>query len=70
VLTIWVSGGPDLLWRTLFLSSELILYQSDHDDYAYSRGEVAMLGGDGINSSTRVLAARRVWVPMVMPCLI
>jgi hypothetical protein len=47
VLTIWVPGGPDLLWRTPPLSGELIRCQSDHSDYACPRGGVAMSSGDG-----------------------
>jgi hypothetical protein len=30
---------------------------------------VAMSGGDGMDSSTRVSAARRAWVHVVMSCL-
>jgi hypothetical protein len=41
------------------LSDELIRYQSGHNDYAYSRCGVAMSGGDGIDSSIRVPAAKR-----------
>jgi hypothetical protein len=42
VLTIQVPGGPNLSWRTPPLSGELMQYQSHHDDYAYSRSEVAI----------------------------
>jgi hypothetical protein len=52
VLTVWVSGGSDLLWRTLPLSGEFIRCQSDHGDYAYSHGGVVMSGGDEMDSIT------------------
>jgi hypothetical protein len=40
---------------------ELIQCQSDHGDYACSRG-VALLSGVGMNSSTQVPVARHAWV--------
>jgi hypothetical protein len=44
----------------------LIRCQSDHDDYACSCGRVAMSGGDGTDSSTRVLVVRCEWLyPML-----
>jgi hypothetical protein len=42
---------------------KLIRCQSDHGDYAYSRGRVAISGGDVMYSSTRVPIVRRAWVP-------
>jgi hypothetical protein len=70
VLSIQVLGGPDLLCRTLSLLGEFIRCQSDDDDYACFCGGVAMLGGDRIDTSTRVPAARHVWAHVVMPCLV
>jgi hypothetical protein len=52
VLTIRVLGGPNLLWRTLPVSGELIRCQSDHEDYACSHGGVAMSSGNGTDTST------------------
>jgi hypothetical protein len=49
---------------------DLIRCQSDHDDYVYSRGRVAMSGHDGMGSNTRVPVARRVWMHVVTYCLI
>jgi hypothetical protein len=45
---------------------KLIRYQSDYDNYACSRGGVAMSGGDRMGSSTRVPIARHMWAPEVM----
>jgi hypothetical protein len=47
---------------------EIIRCQSDHDDYACSRGEVAMSGGDEMGPCTRVPIAKHVWVPVVTSC--
>jgi hypothetical protein len=52
------------------LSGELIPCQSDHDDYVYSHGGVAMSGSDGTDCSTRVSVVGHVWVPMVMSYLV
>jgi hypothetical protein len=46
------TGRPDVLWRTPHLLAELIRCLSDHGNYACSHGGVAMLGGDGMDSST------------------
>jgi hypothetical protein len=70
VLTIQVTGGQYLLWRTVVLSGELIPCQSNHDDYVYSHGGVTMLGSDGTDCSTRVSVVGHVWVPIVMSCLV
>jgi hypothetical protein len=70
VLIVRVSGEPDLLWRTSFLSGEFIRCQSDHSDYVYSRDGVALSGGDGTDSSTQVPVARHAWAPMIMFYLI
>jgi hypothetical protein len=64
VMTVWFPGGSKPLWRTLPLSGEFIWCQSDYDDYACLRGEVAMLDSDMIDSSTRVPTARRAWAHM------
>jgi hypothetical protein len=61
VLTVRVSGGSNLLWRTMSLSGELIQCQSDRGDYVCSRGRIAMTDGDGTDSSTRVSATRHAW---------
>jgi hypothetical protein len=58
MLTVRVLGGPDLLWRTPPISSELIRCHSDHDDYKCSHGGVAMSSDDGTDSSNRVPIAR------------
>jgi hypothetical protein len=58
MLTVQVLGRPDLLWITPPLSGELIRCQSEHGDYACSRDGVAVSGGNGMNSNTRVLVAR------------
>jgi hypothetical protein len=42
--------------------------QSDNGNYACSRGGVAMPGSDGMGSSTRVLVAWCMWVPVVASC--
>jgi hypothetical protein len=39
----------------------LIQRQNYHGDYACTLGRVAMSGSDGIDSYTRVSAARRAW---------
>jgi hypothetical protein len=65
VLTVRVPGGLDLLLRILPVSDELIRCQSDHTDYACSHCGVAILGGDGMDFSTRVSAAKHTWVPMI-----
>jgi hypothetical protein len=49
----WIPYGEALLYQ-----GELIRYQSDHDDYVCSCERVAMLGGDGTDSSTRVPIVR------------
>jgi hypothetical protein len=46
----------------------LILRQSYHGDYACILGQVAMSDGDGIDSSTRVHAARRAWALVATSC--
>jgi hypothetical protein len=63
-------GGPDPVWRTPLLPSELIRCQSYHSDYVCSHGGDAMSGGDGTDSSTRVSAARHAWTHVVMSCLV
>jgi hypothetical protein len=70
VLTAWVPGRPNLVWRTPPLSGGRIRCQSYHDDYVCSRGVVSMSGDDGADSSTRLLAARRAWVLVVMSYLV
>jgi hypothetical protein len=59
MLTVRVPGGSDILLRTPPLLSELIRCQSQHGDYACSHDGVAMSGGDGMNSNTRVPIARQ-----------
>jgi hypothetical protein len=56
-------GEPHLYW------DELIRCQSDHDDYAYSRGVVAMLGSNGSDSLTQVPIVKHAWVPVVTSSL-
>jgi hypothetical protein len=70
VLTDWVPCEPDLSWRTLPSSGELIRCQSNYDVCACSRGGVAMSGGDGRDISSQVLIVRRAWLPMYVLCLI
>jgi hypothetical protein len=41
---------------------ELIRCQSNHGDYACSRGEADVLGGNGMSLITRVTVARSSWV--------
>jgi hypothetical protein len=52
VLTVCVPCRPNLLWRTLPSSAELIWCLSNHDIYAFSHGGVAMSGGDGTHTSS------------------
>jgi hypothetical protein len=47
---------------------ELIRCQSDHGDYACSRGGVAMSDGDETNSSIRVSVVSYVWAPVITSC--
>jgi hypothetical protein len=54
VLTAWIPDGSDPLWRSPLLSGVLIQCQSYHGDYACSYGEVAMSGGDEMDSSTQM----------------
>jgi hypothetical protein len=49
-----------------FYQGELIRCQSYHGDYTCSCGRVAMLGIDGMDSSTRVSIARCAWVHVAM----
>jgi hypothetical protein len=46
----------------------LILRQSYHGNYACILGRVAMSDDNGMNSTTRVHAARHVWVPVATSC--
>jgi hypothetical protein len=48
---------------------ELIRCQIYHCDYACLHDEVAMSGGDGTDSSTRVPATMCAWAHVVMPYL-
>jgi hypothetical protein len=66
MLTVRFSSVPDLLWGTPLLSSEIIRCQSDHGEYACSRGGVAVSGGDGMDYNTQVPVAKRVRVTVVM----
>jgi hypothetical protein len=43
---------------------------SNHDVYVCSGGGVAMSGGDGMDTSSRVPVARRTWEPVVVSCLV
>jgi hypothetical protein len=52
------------------LLNKLIRYQRDHDDLACLCHEVAVSGGGVTDSSTRVAAVMRAWVPRVMPCVV
>jgi hypothetical protein len=70
VLTVQIPCGPDLSWRTLPLSGELIRCQSNDDVYEYSRGGVAISGGDGADISSRVPIARCTWELVVASCLL
>jgi hypothetical protein len=56
----WVLDGEPRLYR-----GKLIRCQSDHDDYAYSRGEVVMSSGDGMGSTTPVPVSWHAWAPKV-----
>jgi hypothetical protein len=51
-----------------FYQDMLIQHQSYHEDYACSSVGVAMLGGDGIDSSTQVPAVRCAWAPVPTSC--
>jgi hypothetical protein len=56
--------------KLAFSEGMLIRRQSYHGDYACTRGRVAMLGGDGRDSCTRVPAARHVWGLWPCPVMI
>jgi hypothetical protein len=48
-----------------------ILCQSNHDVYVCPWcGRAALSGGDGMDSSSRVPIARRMWEPLVMSYLV
>jgi hypothetical protein len=47
--------------KPTFTEGVLIRCQSYHDDYACTFGRVAMPGGDGMDSYTRVPVARHMW---------
>jgi hypothetical protein len=53
VLITWVPGGPNPLWRSLSLPVRTYPISSDHDDYEYLNGRVAILGGDGTYFNTQ-----------------
>jgi hypothetical protein len=61
VLITWVPGGPNPLWRSLSLPVRTYPISSDHDDYEYLNGRVAILGGDGTYFNTRVFVVRSAW---------
>jgi hypothetical protein len=66
VLTVWVPERLNHTWKDRFCQGILIQHQSYHDDYVCSFGGVAMSGGDGMDFSTRVCAARGAWVLAVL----
>jgi hypothetical protein len=47
--------------KPTFTKGMLIRCQSSHGDYACTLGRVAMSGGDGMDSCTRVPATRHAW---------
>jgi hypothetical protein len=47
---------------------ESIRCQSDHGDYVYPCGGVAMLGDDGTSSSNSGPIARHAWAHVVTSC--
>jgi hypothetical protein len=62
----WYLRDWILCGEVCFYQSMLIQCQSYHDNYACPFRRVAMSGGDGMNFSTRVPAARGMWVPAVL----
>jgi hypothetical protein len=70
VSIVQVLCSPDLLWGTPPLLDELMRCKGNHDVYACSGGGVAMLGDDGMDTSSRVSVARCTWEPVVVSCLV
>jgi hypothetical protein len=54
---VWILRG-----EARFHQSVLIQRQGYHDNYVCSFGGVALLCGDGMDSSTQIPAVRHLWV--------
>jgi hypothetical protein len=66
VLTAWVPGGSDLSWRSL--PGELIRCQSEHGDYAFPFGGVAMPSGRIVVLECLLPdAGGHLWLRLVLP---
>jgi hypothetical protein len=66
VLTVRVREGPNLKWRSSLLTGCAYPALELSCDYVCSFGGLAVLDDDGIDPSTRVPIARRVWVIVAM----
>jgi hypothetical protein len=63
-LPCFPSWGGGVTWRGY--AAPCTSLQSNHYVYEFSRGGVAMSGGDEMDTSSRVLVDRRLWLHLVL----